>query len=222
MVKCSGGYPAQYILFYPLSALVSCSWALWNNEARQFIYRKTAAACTRLLPRRVRKVGPIGQRAAKKNATDTKKTDLQTVAEVVTNAEAKEIIAEEMSGNNVESLPLNTAEDSSTIIENKVVESDKEMLKLIKRDIAASKISSVEGKERTKRMERDNLQLKKENKAFRERYVYSTDEDNESYKDMFFCEMCDFAEITEAGLKVHIGKEHKESLFLRPCLFHQP
>ena len=218
MVKCSGGYPAQYILFYPLSALSSCSWALWNSEARQFIYRKTAAACARVLIRRVRKVGPMEQRTTKRNYKFTKEANIQTVAQIVTDAEATEIFAEEPSENTGNSNHINAIEDSSTtIIENKVIERDEEILKL-----KPSKISSIEGQERMDGLERENILMQKENKAFRERYVYTTDDDNESYKDMFFCAMCDFAEITEAGLKVHIGKEHKESLFRRPRLIHQP
>ena len=104
MVKCSGGYPAQYILFYPLSALSSCSWALWNNEARQFIYRKTTVACTRLFTSRVRKIGPMEQRTARRNDKFTKKSKIQTVAE------AKEIIAEETSENNGNLNTLNATE----------------------------------------------------------------------------------------------------------------
>ena len=248
MIKCSGGYPNQYILFYPLSALVSCSWALWNSEARHFIYRKAAAACTSLLTRRPRKVGPLEYRAAERNLKiakkvapsvdaketkaimteefdigntndrEAKETDLQSLTEVV---DTDSVI----SGNIVSLTSRNANGDSSNSTEDKNIENYKERLQL--RDIETSKISSlyrenVEEKESKDTMERKSVKLKKENNLFQEGYVDTVDDDFESYTDMYSCEMCDFSEQTEGGLKVHKRIKHSSYFFQRPCDFHQP
>ena len=64
--------------------------------------------------------------------------------------------------------------------------------------------------------------LNKENKLYQESSVDTVGDDFESYTDMYSCEMCDFSEQTEAGLKVHRGIKHSSYFFRQPCDFHQP
>ena len=53
---CDGALSIQYFYFLPLNTLLSCNWFLWNNEARQFIYRKVTSLCTTIFARRSRRV----------------------------------------------------------------------------------------------------------------------------------------------------------------------
>ena len=56
---CDGALSIQYFYSLPLNTLLSCSWFLWNNEARQFIYRKVTTSCTTIFARRSRRVEPF-------------------------------------------------------------------------------------------------------------------------------------------------------------------
>ena len=56
--KCGEDLDVKYFLFMPLGCLLSCSWVLWNMEARQFIYRRGRIQFSRL-SRTKQKVAPL-------------------------------------------------------------------------------------------------------------------------------------------------------------------
>ena len=61
--KCADGLFLQYVLFLPLGTLLTCSWALWNQEARTFLYRRGKSGYVQLFSRKSRKVQPVLNRS---------------------------------------------------------------------------------------------------------------------------------------------------------------
>ena len=52
----------KYLSMIPLMTMVSCSWLLWNKEARYFFYRKCASFFTCFSTRRKRRIDVLPRR----------------------------------------------------------------------------------------------------------------------------------------------------------------
>ena len=120
------------------------------------------------------------------------------------------------------------ATEARKSIEDIILEKDKEIVRLgdalTKRDLEACKltnfvIENLEIKESLDEIKKENEHLKTENKTFRERYA-TVDENADHVSklsepntyNIFSCVNCEFVAKTEAGLRVHMGRKHKESI----------
>ena len=74
-------------------------------------------------------------------------------------------------------------------------------------------------KEKMDELKKENEHLKKENKIFRERHADAEENathvnkrSEQNVDNIISCVICEFVAKTEAGLKVHMGRKHKESI----------
>jgi hypothetical protein len=55
---CASGLSINYFGMMPFMTILSCSWFVWNNEARQFIFRKWASGYPSIFERKKLRVHP--------------------------------------------------------------------------------------------------------------------------------------------------------------------
>ena len=180
---------------------------------------------------RPRKVGParLRRRERRAFAREDAKRDAEAAEEAVVACE--EILCEDAGPVSTTEEVIADASDSEVIAENatetrssiedRILGKDKEIVRLgdalSKRDLEVCKLRSLlienlDINDRMDKVKKENEHLKQENKTVRENAAHVNKESDENTDNLFSCAKCEFVAKTEAGLRVHIGKKHKESI----------